>query len=660
MASKAATSASRSRKPPRGKLPATPDPVEIAMIVAAAGKRAPASSEARALLEKQARLIDSQELLARADLRHRGWQIIGERVSAVLKGLTAVAGLLLLLAVGAFLWSAQRASGIVVDAFSVPPEMERRGTTGAVVAAQLLDKMAALEAATLSARAPSSYENSWSDVEGVEVPYAGVSLGQLRREARAWLGTETHLKGEVVHLGNGNVAITFRVGAASGRVQGNLAEFDELQEQAAVQIFKATQPYRYSVYIGRNGGKIDEANAVLRQLFNSTDLRERLWALHGLALNAPHREETIALYRRALRLQPDFLPAVGNMPIYALNDGREEEALAGLRRSAAAYHRGQDDYVQKTATGYGLGHEAIVADLTGDLGRAAELRRASLEFGADAANNASRPFEVALSLAALHDLKTARAVLAGAGMLDPARRAELESKFGLLTSERMLYATATGDVAEEAADYVAQWRYHEKNTRTPEESIRLLLPPLAVALARGGRAKAAEAVVASVPDENDSGLRARALVAAHLGKHAASDAMFARAIARAPSLPAGHMLWAEAFLLRGDTDRAIEQAKLANRKGPRWAEPLKLWGDALLEKRQPGDAAAKYAAAADRAPRWGKLHLQWANALWMSGQRRQSLATMRQASTMDLSTNDRRLLALMWRNGRARLLHTAA
>jgi tetratricopeptide (TPR) repeat protein len=659
MATGATSSAGRARKPARDKLPNTPDPVEIAMIAAASGSRAASSVEARALLEKQARLIDSHERLARADLRHRGWQIISERVSAVLKGLTALAGLLLLIGAGAFLWSAQRASGIVVDAFSVPPEMDRRGMTGAVIAGQLLDKMTALEAATLSARAPSSYENSWSDIEGVEVPYAGVSLGQLRREARAWLGSETHLKGEVIQLRADQVAIAFRVGSSAGRVQGSYAQFDQVQEQAALKIFEATQPYRYSVYLTRDGGRTDEANAVRRKLLASPKLRERLWALHGLAGDAPTREEALALYERALRLQPDFLPAIGNMGFYALQAGHEEKALAALRRSAAAFRKGQYDYNQDSATGYGLSQEADVAVLTGDLQRAAQLRRTSLENAADAVNTASRPFAVALALAELHDLRGARAVLAGAGMLDPAGRAELESKFGPLTSERMLYATATGDATAEAADLVAQVRHHSTHTPSPGDIIQFLRPWLAVALARSGRAREAQAVVAPVPDDNDVGLRARALAAAYIGDHAGSDALFSRAVARTPSLPAGHFMWAEALLLRGDTKRAIEQAQLANRKGPRWAEPLKLWGDALLAAGRVQEAETRYAAAAERAPRWGKLHMQWASALWMLGQRPEALGRMRAAADMDLTAADRRLLHTMWGNARARLQRSA-
>ena len=60
----------------RAQAPDTTDSIDIAM------SRARDSGQAKALLEQQAQLIFTQELLARADLRHRGWQIISERGSA--------------------------------------------------------------------------------------------------------------------------------------------------------------------------------------------------------------------------------------------------------------------------------------------------------------------------------------------------------------------------------------------------------------------------------------------------------------------------------------------------------------------------------------------------------------------------------------------------
>lgn len=614
------------------------------------------SSEARALIEKQSRLIDAQETLARADLQHRGWQIIGERVGALIKALTALVGILILLGVASFLWSASRASGMVVDAFSVPPAMDRQGLTGAVVAGQLLDKVSAIETSTESARAPSSYENSWSDTDGVVVPYTGVSLGELRRDARAWLGSETHLKGEVVQLGGGRIAIAFRAGKALGRVEGNQAEFDAVLQQAAAAVFKATQPYRYVVWLGRSGGNPAEAKDVLTALSRSSDIRERLWALHGLALNAGTGAEATAIYQRALRLRPDFLPAIGNMPSYALRAGQEEEAFRLRKQAAAAYRAGQPDYNPAHAATYALDAEAQLAEFRGDLQSAARMRAEAVDQVAAANVVAIRPFSAALAHSRIHDFTAARATLGAAGYLDPARLADVETKYGKQRSLTMLNAIATGDPAIQAAELmalIASLRQSPSvasafaSRASAEDLINSFRPDLATALARAGRWREAEAVIAPLAANHDAAIRARGLIAAYAGRHGPSDALFARAVARTPSLPDGHFAWAEALLLRGDTAGAIQQALLASQKGPRWAEPLKLWGDALMKQRKPAEAAAKYAAAAERAPRWGSLHMRWAAALWRIRKRDEARARLSAAAAMDLSDQDRAHLRTM-------------
>jgi Tfp pilus assembly protein PilF len=641
----------------QGDQPDTTDSVDFAMSLSRG------SVEAKSLLEWQARLVETQETLAHADLRYRGWQIISERVGAILKGMTAVVGFLVLLAVAAFLWSASHAKGMVVDAFSVPPSMEQRGLTGTVVASELLDKTTALEMSTQSARAPSSYENSWADTDGVQVPYTGLSLGQLRREARAWLGSETHLKGDVVVLGSDRVAISFRAGKASGRVEGTNADFDKLLQAAALKVFEATQPYRYHVWLDRNGGTREQSDAVLRKLLRSSNRREQLWALHGLALNAPTQAEYIATYQRALKMQPDFLPAVGNMAWVTLDRGHEEAGLRLNREAAAAYRSGHFDYNRDNSSGFALATEATVAWLQGDMQRQADLARKSLEYGADAANNAFRPFQTAWAFAELHDWTEARNILAGAGMLDQARVRELEKSFGPLPSQAFLNSVATNDYPRQASELRARLDSFEHGLATDDPiltksewqgSIRDQRPLLAIALARSGSAADAATLVAPAPADHDASLRARALVAAYAGKRQQSDAWFAQAVARTPSLPRAHLMWAEALLLRGDTKRAAEQAELANRKGPRWAEPLKLWGDALLAQGNAKDAEAKYAAAAERAPRWGRLQMSWANALWRSGRPDDARAKLRAAAGLDLSAADRRRLQLMWTRARTR------
>ncbi|MCY7271501.1 MAG: hypothetical protein LH485_05540 [Sphingomonas bacterium] len=605
------------------------------------------SAEARALIEKQSRLIDAQETLARADLRHRGWQIIGERVSSVIKGLTALVGILILLGIGSFLWSASRASGMVVDAFSVPPAFAQQGLNGTVVAGQILDKVGAIEAATESARSPSSYENSWSDTQGVVVPYTGVSLGELRRDARAWLGSETHLKGEVVQLGGGRVAIAFRAGGkAAGRVEGKDSEFDALLQQAALAVFKATQPYRYVVWLGRNGGNPAEANQVLTALSRSPDQRERLWAMHALALNAGTDAETKAIYQRALRLRPDFLPAIGNMPIYALSAGQEEEAFKLRGRAAVAYRAGQPDYNPVHAATYALQSEGDLAEMKGDLQSVARMRAEAVDQVAAANIVAIRPFSAAVAHSAIHDFAAAKATLAAAGYLDPARRADVETKYGKQLSLKTLYAVATDDFVAQAAELQTMVASLQGATaltsafasqESAEEFINSLRPALATALIRTGRWRQAAAVIAPMPANHDAAIRVRGLIAAHAGRGAESDALFARASARTPSLPAANLLWAEALLHRGDSGSAEQQAREAIRRGPKSAAAHRILGEALSAQRKWPEAERAYATAARLAPQWGSLHLRWASALWRLGKRDEARATLRAAAAMALN-----------------------
>ena len=616
------------------------------------------SAEARALIEKQSRLIDAQETLARADLQHRGWQIIGERVGSLIKGLTALVGILILLGIGSFLWSASRASGMVVDAFTVPPAFAQQGLTGTVVATQLLDKVAALETGTQSARAKTAYEDSWSDTKGVVVPYAGVSLGQIRREVRDWLGAETHLGGEMVRLPGDRLAISFRTtDGLSGRVEGVASEPDKLLDLAALAMFKATQPYRYSVYQSRHGNRA-EAVATLQALSRSDNLRDRLWAMHGLALSASTQAESVAIYRRLLELEPNFLSALGNMPGYALNDGHEEEAFKGFERSAKAYAAGAEDYTRSYATGFGHDARSTVAALKGDLGEAARQAEAAERTQSGGPTFlASRPFLTAAAWATAHDFTRARDTLTAAGFLDPERRVAAEKIAGRQLDLADLRAVATGDDSAVAAAYQriltairgeslsAISLGEARDTVVEEARIRRLM---AVPLARLGRIDEAKAAVAGQSDQDDWTLRTRAFVTAFAGDARASDALFARAVARTPSLPAAPLLWAEALMHRRDFAGAERHAREAIRRGPNSAAAQHLLGEALSAQRKWAEAERAYASAARLTPQWGSLQMRWASALWRLGKRDEARARLRAAAAMALSDADRRHRDQMW------------
>ncbi len=179
-----------------------------------------------------------------------------------------------------------------------------------------------------------------------------------------------------------------------------------------------------------------------------------------------------------------------------------------------------------------------------------------------------------------------------------------------------------------------------------------LRPSTAVLLARQGRGREANAIIARLPMTNDGVLRALAFVTA-LNRDPAADRLFAAAVARTPSLPAAPLLWAEALVRTGRYGDAERQAREALRRGPRCAEAQRWLGEALIGQRKVADAERAFAMAANLQPWWGSLHMRWAAALWRLGKRDEARAKLRAAATMALSEADRAHWRTMWSNARA-------
>jgi hypothetical protein len=71
--------------------------------------------------------------------------------------------------------------GLVVEAFSVPPDLARNGLTGEVVATRFLDKLQAMQTATTSERPADSYQYNWGSDIKVEIPETGLSLREFSK-----------------------------------------------------------------------------------------------------------------------------------------------------------------------------------------------------------------------------------------------------------------------------------------------------------------------------------------------------------------------------------------------------------------------------------------------------------------------------------------------
>jgi hypothetical protein len=66
-------------------------------------------------------------------------------------------------------------TGLVVEPFTVPPDLAQRGLTGQVVAKQVLDRLSELQQQTFSDRPANAYRNSWGDGLKVEIPETGIA-----------------------------------------------------------------------------------------------------------------------------------------------------------------------------------------------------------------------------------------------------------------------------------------------------------------------------------------------------------------------------------------------------------------------------------------------------------------------------------------------------
>jgi len=78
-------------------------------------------------------------------------------------------------------------------------------------------------------------------------------------------------------------------------------------------------------------------------------------------------------------------------------------------------------------------------------------------------------------------------------------------------------------------------------------------------------------------------------------------------IVLAPSYPASYYSWGLALEKHKDLKGAAEEFRVANLKGPTWADPLKSWGDVLMDLGKPKEALAKYDEALKYAPNWKQL-----------------------------------------------------
>jgi len=629
---RAGRAASRARKStvPGAARVGTLDPMEMALEPERHGLTDGAAAQ-RVLL-KHERMIEAQT----SHLGRQRWRDF----------IVTAFGILLLVTAGFFVWDASRAQGVVIEAFAVPPDMAERGLTGPVLATQMLDRLTTMQSQTDSLRAASTYANDWGGDIAVEIPNTGVSIGEVRRYLREWLGDQTRLSGEVVRLTDGRIALTTRVGAnPPTRSEGAEAELATLVQRGAEAIFGETQPYRYGVWLGKQG-RAEEAVKTFEALTRSSDINDRLWASNGLASNAvgDARER---YYLAALRLRPDFTPALSGYAALALAEGREEAAYSGYLRlldKGSAARRDMHPGRANTILSFG---EETLALLTGDMGRAAELTETRIDLPSSAIDRAAAPVSAAYSYFLAHNISGGRRVLAEQGLDEPEAMAERLQLIGTEYEVETMAAWAVGDFVAEREGLVTILAEAIQTEPDPiwGDITVFIRSAAALAQARTGQIADARANIAPTPLDCAPCVRARGLVEAYAGNPRGADHWLSESVRITPSLPAAHSDWAEAYLVRGDPARAIVQARLAVQKGPKWVDPRKQWGDALMMQGDAHGAVRRYREAVRLAPNWGALHLALGRAQAAAGQVEAARDSFERASRLPLSPADREALA---------------
>ncbi|WGM30051.1 hypothetical protein [Brevundimonas sp. NIBR11] len=580
----------RSRR--RAPAPTTPDPIEIAMEAEANGEGGEDSPARRVLLKHE-------QLL--------GWQILKERAGFGLRVLTGVVGVVAALLVGSLIWEASQERGLVIEPFSVPPEFAERGVTGQVIASRLLDRLSEMSDQTVSVRAPSTYANNWNGDIKVQIPQTGVSVGELRRYLVEWLGKQTTIGGELYRTPTG-LALTARTGTATATPQTGAGEgdLDAMIQAAAEQVYAATQPYRYAIYLNRRGDAEGAAKseAALRALIKSGDKADRMWAHSALNLVLQNRGDWYGAVREAdaaLAVEPKFALAYSNRwgALSGMDHAEDayQSAVLAARLARSDGHR----FLREEGLAYMRDSSAaIAAEEIGDARTAIEGYRRALESRPDDEQMIGSIFSMQV---ASHDLDGARATL------DRLSSPPADAPPEILEAAGAINAALQAQLAWEAEDWRGVVRHlgavDPDNRAFGDTRWRVVIYPyLAMAMARTGDTERAARVIAATRTDCYQCVIARAVIAEEAGDRARADRWFAEAVRQSPSLPFAHAEWGRVKLARGDLDGAEADFREASRRSPNWADPLKGWGDVLMAKNDARGAARRYEAALERAPQW--------------------------------------------------------
>ena len=606
------------------------DPAAAALALAGASRE-----RADSFLARQEALTVVQLHHLHEEIKHLHLNIWEKRLGVWLRAATFCVGIAAAGGVGLMVWEAAHSSGLIIEPFTVPPDLAAKGLGGEAVAGQILDKLTQMQDVTISSRPPQTYARYWGENAKVEIPETGISIGDFQNFLRGWLGHDTRISGDIWHTPTG-LAVAVRTNGTGGEpATGSESDFDDLMHKAAEQVYGATQPYRYANYLDRNYYRpgvplrIAEAEAIYNRLIYDPDPEERGWAWNGLGTLAysihGNDHEAARLYYKALSARPDLPIAYSALVSTEERLGHDEAALAAAQ-----------NYVRVEPPANASPLPPLVGDFAAQAAGCKRAAEAPVAFRQ--VNNRDQSREcVARALAWQHDGGAVREWLRNM----PAETAAAAGRrptviLRVNAALENWKAVAASEPAAEAA-YVKDLPGWDHRTQIGN----LMRPLLALARAHLGDLPGARALIGVTAADCYDCLRFRGTIASLAGEDGRADYWFARATGAAPSIPFAFHDWGRSLLARGKPDDAIAQFKIANQKGPHFADPLEGWGEALMARNQSHLALAKFAEAGKYAPNWGRLHLKWGEALAYAGKKDEAAKQFAQAATLDLTPSEK-------------------
>ncbi len=613
------------------------------------------TEQAQDYLRKQSLLADLQiENLRKQDeyeLSHLRWRRFNDQMKGAMQIMVVAVGLLAVIGIGAAVWNASHADGLVVDAFTVPPDFEKSGTSGDVVAGDITSKVTSIRKIAMDISYSISRDVSadhHNDIK-LEIPETGVSISEVWRYLRGWLGHERHLTGNLRAVGNGRIALTTSLDGSPAMTETDAAsDLPAIEQRAAEDVFGAFDPINHINYLGSEGRQREALAAAERFVSESQGLLHAdSYALLSLYTSLATGDIPLAIARARIGIDLDPKLAVLHVMTarYQYYLGHEEARLAQDRiiltlrneDQLPSHQHGGFDEMRKQA-------EAQIALLTGD------FTNATYWLCSHTCTATGLMVTRSALLARLHDVAGAQGLLAEGQAAPSAYPDDVREARYEIDAANGNWNAALTEAAAMRAFYV-RFGGNVSPRLIALAYATEIAPLLAVAEAHTGQFAQAHATIDRTPRDCVPCQTARGDIDALEKNWHGAEFWFARAIHDAPSLPFADTDWGEMLLRKGDFDGAIARFDSAHKKGPRFADPLEMWGEALIARNRSDLAAAKFAEAAKSAPNWGRLHLKWGEALWWSGNNGEAKKQFAIAATLALTPSEKSELAKVSANG---------